>query len=154
MRTQKQIEANYTELIHAGEGIEIEKGKISATGSGGSGGGLTLYGPYFAKNDVSESINSNGQQSFDLNVIVDIDGNAVTYPSTDVRPIIILRDVINETVATFRAVTLPDVDVYTSEWFDGQIGLINATDNSITVSRLSLTASFYSSIEFTALVES
>ena len=38
MRTQKQIEANYTELIHAGEGIEINKGKISATG--GSGGGV------------------------------------------------------------------------------------------------------------------
>lgn len=36
MRTQKQIEANYTELIHAGEGIEINKGEISATG--GSGG--------------------------------------------------------------------------------------------------------------------
>lgn len=40
MRTQKQIEANYTELIHAGEGIEIEKGKISATG--GSAGGTTV----------------------------------------------------------------------------------------------------------------
>ena len=36
MRTQKQIEANYTGLVHAGEGIEIEKGKISARG--GSGG--------------------------------------------------------------------------------------------------------------------
>lgn len=41
MRTKKQIEANYTELVHAGEGIEIEKGKISASGGsgGGSGGG-------------------------------------------------------------------------------------------------------------------
>lgn len=32
MRTQKQIEANYTELVHAGEGITIDKGKISTTG--------------------------------------------------------------------------------------------------------------------------
>ena len=37
MRSEKQKLANYTELVHAGEGVTIEKGVISA--SGGSGGG-------------------------------------------------------------------------------------------------------------------
>lgn len=44
MRSEKQKLANYTELVHAGEGVTIEKGVISASGggSGGSGGGLIV----------------------------------------------------------------------------------------------------------------
>lgn len=50
MRSEKQKLANYTELVHAGENVTIEKGVISASGGsgdeGGGSGGETWYKYY------------------------------------------------------------------------------------------------------------
>lgn len=86
MRTQKQIEANYTELIHAGEGIEIEKGKISATGGSGGPGGFNLIPLTY--NEVGSTLSFEGSliKSESLNVLRDYDGvNSYFYLVTAIE---------------------------------------------------------------------
>ena len=77
MRTQKQIAANYTELVHAGEGIEIEKGRISATG--GSGGSQ----PLIVTADWSDSDNG---------IVIDVLPVDV-YNAFDAGRIVMVKDV-------------------------------------------------------------
>ncbi len=68
MRSEKEKLANYTELVHAGDGVTIEKGVISA--SGGNDGFAVVNGTY-----DSES----GAYTFSYNEIVEYIENGVPF---------------------------------------------------------------------------
>ena len=86
---------DYTELIHAGEGIEIEKGKISATGSGSDGGGVTYLeaslvydeskayfyiSPTFSFNDVKNIIDAGRLAVMRISITSDIGDSRYISP--------------------------------------------------------------------------
>lgn len=138
---------DYTELIHAGEGIEIEKGKISATGGSG-GGGLTLYGPYTATNEDTAIISPQTAGGLFLNIIMDDEGNLLEYPSdSEIVPIFLLKefDTPNSIVAV-SSVYLPYLDG--GEWGPASMEVRNVSNTVDTIPALSSSIVFYSSVEF------
>lgn len=113
---------------------------------GGSGGGLTLYGPYLAENENVGSVDAGGGYSFALTSLLNEDGNIVEYPSTDNAHVCCILDAFrNNSPSIVAAVNTPYLS---GVWFDAEMTIINPHDSSITIYDQSLSVSFYSTVEF------
>lgn len=98
----------YTELVHAGEGITIEKGKISAAGSGGV--------------NIIPLEKTDEYMRFQADAISNTDINILYYSDPDIRCawyIVTNIDVADDFVGVFTVYDGVEMSLYTFDLLNG-----------------------------------
>ena len=119
-------------------------GEWEAAEAGGGGGGLTLYGPYYAMNKNELTISANSISSTNqLDQIIDDDGTGYNLPSSAFRTLICGLNGGDK--CGFISFMSPG-------WYEGSFHasarLFNPSSNSVTLAARSVFVCFYSDVEF------
>lgn len=144
--TPENIKKGYTDLVYGGDNVSVEKGVISAEGSGGGGGGLTLYGPYYAGLPEDKTISANSSDTIYFDKFATDKGiqELVDYPDTNA--ILIPAEV-------FLQYPITDLETpifQNGSWYLGwKVGVYNYSANQQTIyAPDGASVTFYSTVEF------
>lgn len=112
--------------------------------AGGGGGGLTLYGPYYASPNEGTTIASGEGALFELHNITDINENSVSFPSTGAiyLPLGVWNQGMGSTIQYFLG-----PEFYGEGTSDPVVLIRNNTESSIVFDVTDVNMEFYSTVE-------
>ena len=113
----------------------------------GSGGGFTLYGPYWAIPSSSTTISAESSDVVYLDDITDADENAVTFDGldADTKFFMVAYGLANDELTMVANVTYASMPIYNGDGFDAPyFGVMNTGNESVTVTSDDAMMTFYS----------
>lgn len=146
--TPENIKRGYTDLVYGGDNVTVDKGVISAEGSGGGGGGLTLYGPYIATNPESISVAANASEE-DIalsDLKKDIDFSPVSFPDTEGATLI--SRILCPSQCTIGSIRPAIYAEWVPEWQNAFANLHNNSSSPVFINVGDLSVVFFSTVEF------
>lgn len=126
--------------------VNGQSNKIYAPAGSGSGG-MTLYGPYCARNEGGEKLQAGLSADIELSIIKDAEYNAVTYPHSS-TPVMILLESYDAGTHNMiiKGVHPPYVGI--EDHYPASFYVENVGNTQITLTEEQVGISFYSSVEF------
>lgn len=125
-----------------------EEGQWEAAEAGGGGGGLTLYGPYYATNSQGASLSADAQvcTSFTLDKIYNaVSMDEVSLPDSDGATFMFL---LNPSSGNLTTGMINSPYIFNNQWADAQVSLYNNGAASVTIDANKVAMLFYSTVEF------
>lgn len=115
------------------------------------GGGLTLYGPYYATSSSSKTIEAVNQLDISLSNVTNHDGDTLSAPSGRYTAFLIGVFGLNNGITDLKLVSF-SAPVYESQYmYPASITIGNDGDKDITLYPDSYGVKFYSDVEFTVV---